>query len=344
MAVTAGNYTVGSGGDYSNWAAAIADTDGLTGNLTFTQISDVTDNTAFTINIALNGYTLKLTSNKRHYGNFSGGWKTTLSMNRTSNYCIGITSTSKSAGAKIIIDGLNFDYTGTITNYAGTINLLSNTTAITHIISNSLFSSAGLNIQHIRTGAAKSVLNAHNVVAANSRHGIILVTVHTSTLIENCTFYGMQSAEEGKSSGIANYANAYVTIRNIAAFGNSRDFTYSSSYTSGMGNALNYKCASSDGSGSEAGLINLTTADQFQSLDIADGDLFLKLKSTSVLINGGVVPSLDGNTEGIRGTPRPHDTDKYSIGADEFLVNDICYSCDIRQKLVYNPAVRRYLF
>jgi hypothetical protein len=65
-------------------------------------------------------------------------------------------------------------------------------------------------------------------------------------------------------------------------------------------------------------LKSLTATDQFQSVTITDGDTYLKLKSTGILIDSGVAPSIAANTTGIRGTARPHDVNKYSIGADEF--------------------------
>jgi hypothetical protein len=62
MAISSGSYTVGSGGNYATFNAAFADIAAtLTGNLTLTLISDVTETAGITYVGNLNGYTLKLT-------------------------------------------------------------------------------------------------------------------------------------------------------------------------------------------------------------------------------------------------------------------------------------------
>jgi hypothetical protein len=89
MAVTAGSYTVGSGGNYATWYAALSDmyNQTLTGDLTFTQISDVTETQARgSMSPNLGGFRFTITSNSPHYGDITRGWKTTLNYNSSSAY------------------------------------------------------------------------------------------------------------------------------------------------------------------------------------------------------------------------------------------------------------------
>lgn len=80
-AVSTGSFTVGSGGDYSTWALAYADIANLTGNLTFTQIADVTEVAAATITENLGGFTFACTvgDGNWHYANTARGYLTTIS-------------------------------------------------------------------------------------------------------------------------------------------------------------------------------------------------------------------------------------------------------------------------
>lgn len=323
--MTSGSYTVGSGGDYANWAAAAAATENLTGNLTFTQISDVTDNTALAFNVALGGYTLTLTSNKRHNGNFGGGWKTTLSMNLSSSTAIMITNSSTSAGAKFNVNNLNLLYTGTVTSFGLLLDFASATTNITNTVNDCIANANSKPVSPFRSSNDNNVLKIYNCVSANGggtgtqyAFGFNFNGIHSSSVLENSTAYGFTKPSTGNAAGVLNYKNQAMIYKNVASFGNTTSFQ-NASFTGGIGsNVTATKCASSDTYGSEAGLRSLADTAQFQSVTITDGDLFLKIKSTGVLDDGGVAPSIAANTTGIRGTARPHDVNKYSIGADEF--------------------------
>ena len=80
MAITAGGFTVGTGGDYATWNLAIADIagTGLTGDLTLTQISDVADTVNINLGgspIPLGGFVLLMTSDTDHNGDKNSGWE-----------------------------------------------------------------------------------------------------------------------------------------------------------------------------------------------------------------------------------------------------------------------------
>jgi len=76
MTISAGSYSIGSGAqNYATLAAAIADiaSSTLTGNLTFTYETAVTETAQADLQIDLAGYTLRITSNSDPEGRFGNG-------------------------------------------------------------------------------------------------------------------------------------------------------------------------------------------------------------------------------------------------------------------------------
>jgi hypothetical protein len=123
-----GAFSVGSGGDYTTWLGAYGDvpSSGLTDNLTFTQISAITETAGFTSFSKLNGFTFKATSNVKPLGNRNGGWIT--SINHTSNAFR--FATGSSVGGKHEIDGLSFKK---ITSSSGRMIYCSTSDATIHL-------------------------------------------------------------------------------------------------------------------------------------------------------------------------------------------------------------------
>jgi len=205
FAVTSGSYTVGSGGDYANWAAAAAATENLTGNLTFTQISDVTDNTQITLTQALGGYTLTLTSNKRHNGNFGGGWKTNYNNNTNASGLLIFNCTSASAGALIVVSGLNIKYVAeNPTVYVSLLRFTSSTTNITNKVNDCLFDGNASRVICLYSTGANSVMSVYNCVATNGvgsattvASGFYNAPSHVSSQYENCTAYNFTGTGNG---------------------------------------------------------------------------------------------------------------------------------------------------
>lgn len=327
-AISSGSYTVGASQNYATWALFGADLTTLVGNLTGTQKTAITETAICNINIALAGYALTLTSDTNPLGNFGAGWLITANMALIQYGVFEIACSSAVAGGKINISKLNVKKgTGAITTYGCLLDMLTATSNISYNISDSIFNGNGLDLINVRSYAGNPVtpINIFNCVSVNavggaSGYGVGFVFASpTSLVMENCTAYGNTGATAAKTGGMWNYSNSALTFKNNASFGNTKDYTYATTSALGLGGTTASKCASSDSSGSEAGLRSLTAANQFQSLTLADGDPFLKLKVGSALLGAGAAPGIAANTYGIRGNKRPHGA-LYSIGADEWKV------------------------
>jgi hypothetical protein len=339
-----GNKNYGTGGDYATRQLAIADwaATGLTGASSITMISAVTETAQSVLNIPLAGFALSILSSVDPLGNFGAGWLSTESMALMQAGALHITCSSASAGASINISKLNQKMTGAITYWVCGINLLSATTNITNIINNCLCNANGLPILSYRGGGgASNIVKMFNCVAANGYGsgtlvylGGIVLSSSASSIIENCSVYNFTKGTAW-CSGFNNYNNVAMTIKNLACFGNAGgDFTYGVTPTAGFGSGVASKCASSDTTGSEAGLRSLVAANEFRSTTLADGDPFLRVKLGGQLANGGVAPGIAANTAGNRGNTRGRGSPaSYSIGADEFNVAPFAHVLQRRRSI-----------
>lgn len=302
-AISGGSVTVGSGGTYATWALLITDVIGLTGHLTATQISAITETGTTALNVAMNGYNITFTSNSHPNGDFGAGWLTTCTFNLNAQTVLQFINTSGSS-ATMTLSHLNFKYTGTVTgNYGNFIRYTTATTNITNAMNDCLFDANSKEIQCIRLQHASAVVKAYNVVctggaAAGAKFcgGLTTVFAHVSCVFENMSIYDFSGADAAHGNCVWNYSDDAYTLTNIAAFDGTACYAYGAGATSGLGSATANKCASSDASGSEAPLRNLVAATVFQSVTIGDGETFVKPVSGQSLNETGVAPSLPANT------------------------------------------------
>lgn len=288
MAVTSGDYTVGSSGNYTTWKLALDDVyrQSLTGNITFTQISDTTETSAWPkCEITNNGYTMKMTSNNPHFGDPTKGWKITSSTGRVIWIAWGSTGLFE-------ICNLNFDFTG-----AAAFNQIVCYGAGKSIIIHDnicLFGSTGSNFVEINTN--ENVTCYNNIVYIGNMYSRI-GGYYSNKNFYNCSQY----------SGTQGFHNSAFNLYNCASFGNSTlDFgTMTGTFT---------KCASSDASGSEASLRSLTTANCFKSVDPANSG-FLDILQGGDLWEKGSSDLASNQTTDIRGRTIPNGMGLYSIGA-----------------------------
>jgi hypothetical protein len=302
--------------NYATWALFAADIAAtLTGDLTGAQQTATTESASSSFATALAGHTLTLTSAVNPLGNFGAGYQSTRPAGAW--YAFSFACSSASAGAKIILSKLNLKALGADSGN-GYIRLANTSANIISTVRDCVLDCNGFQNYLIKPYHIANIANIFNCVFITTGGGVgfVPITVAASSILEHCTTYGSPHATYG---GFCNYANAAVTVNDIGSFrtGGGKDFTYGSGGSGGLGNAVASKCASSDTTGSEAGLRSLVAADQFQSLTLADGDPFLRLKAGSALLGAGVAPSIAANTYGIRGNVRPHGG-LYSIGADEW--------------------------
>jgi hypothetical protein len=290
MAITSGSYTVGSGGDYATWKAAFDDfyNQTLTGNLTITQISDVTETSTRTITTNLDTFTLTLTSSVPHLGDPTKGWLTTLNYatNLTFAFLSGLAGTGTCE-----IKNLKFSVSASLlvlfVHYSGS-------TATTKIHDNLVVEGNYVgNFIEINSNATLVFYN--NVV--NHMSKLWLKTGGTAKGVRNCVAYNCATGFGASGDALYNCA-AFNCV--TADFG-----AQTGTFT---------KCASSDATGSEAALRSLTAANCFASVDKTKSN-FLDILQGGPLWETGNASVSSGQTTDIRGRTIPNGKSLYSIGA-----------------------------
>lgn len=338
MAVTQGSFTVGSGGDYATWYEAAIDcaSQTLTGDLTFTQISDLTLTTdAFFNGLDVNGYTLEITSNSPHNGDPESGWKTFVGYGA-------IFDIYNPTGPTGSIDVNGLVLKTTTTNLGDEVLNVQNTAGgavgsiLVHDIiidGRSVTLSPNYNYCYVYCGVTGQTIKMFNVKGvhcrSNNRAGIWAynVALLSRIILENCSCQQTPGASSG--NGFQLYqTSGEIVMRNCAALG----FAGRGFYNSVVGSVV-YNCMSDDGTAITPGggawgayydcIINVTPADEFTSLDPATGGLaYLEPKSTGQAAHLGTATYITENDHGaILTVARPHKlvgVDKYSIGANEF--------------------------
>jgi hypothetical protein len=297
--ISAGSYTLGTAKDYTTIALFFADIAAtLTGALTGTIQTALTETAITSLAIALAGYGFTLTSDTEHYGDFTAG--NLISLNQGHDVVDGnlilINCTSASPGATLNLSKLNIKLTGAMRGWGNTLVDVSDTANITRNWNDILINANTKQYSNFVI-VYSSPFRGFNLVGVNSANaGLFIIMVSsTDAIIENCTFWN-------NLSGIQNYDYAAYAITNIASLGNTAsylEYTYNK-----IADYNHHACASSDGIG-DVGLINLVTADEFESLDITQSN-FLKAVVGGTLDSNGVAPSIAANTYGIRGSLRPH--------------------------------------
>ena len=306
-AVSSGSYTVGSGGDYATWSAAIADVAApLTGDLTFTQISDTTETAGINITKAVSSYTFTLDSDDPHLGNPIGGHE--ILVDHTANPAVAL-SPGVGAGDTGTLDVKNLRLRANQnTSNANMITAIAsaNGTAQWHdlMLDNNGSQRAGLGT------AGNGTIDVWNVVSWESDANGISVQAPSSGLhrIENCT-----SIDCDAYGFSANISSALYEFRNLVAVNNTvSDFRPNNP-------TVRINLASTDGTaGGTSPETNIITGDEFESLSDASAD-FMKLKAGGVLDDSGASAAVSGNTNGIRGNARPGSDSLVSRGADEIV-------------------------
>jgi len=311
-AISSGSYYIGSGGDYATWRTFFSDFTTFTGNITGTQISDITTTASATSSVNTAGYDLYLTSDTPHHGNPNLGWITY-------------------SGGSYSIFSLDFE-----DNTGGTVIHI----AQLYFKSTSISFGECIQIRNdITNGWECKVFDcmadgngyAYTTSAKFFRHNAPL-TVCTSETI-NCKtwdmYYGFQWSDGSNGVGLVENCITYNTIfRGIDGYGRV-GHVYNSIIHNQSGVCSNTDnctyCALSDDTGGGGGgggadnWENITIGDWVSSVDDTD-DNFLGINSgNSNAKDGGKNTGLFAeNTEGIEGNARPHDTDKVSINAHEW--------------------------
>jgi len=328
--VSTGNYTVGVLGDYANFAAAAADTISLTGNITFTQISNVTDVTNSVWDaVDLNGFSLRLTNASPPNGDPTSGW---VWYNGVVVNCrqIHYSPLVVTGGGVFEVEKLNIKRADVNQDPAN---------GVFYMISNQLFS---VNIHDICADYSHGYVLGPNCGSFLARIDGLNITVQvwncqvtrfyddnagfngfgfrlSSPLqtVENCSAYDCGIAFEG--------LNVASVFRNCAGVWSHTQAGVLAPSFQGIANAVGSGNAADDLSCADlnwgVGLGNVTgivPANNFVSLDRMNFE-FLKLLDTAPIGAVGALPVIAGNVAGIRGTARPTVDGTASISADQLF-------------------------
>ena len=297
MTVSSGSYSVGTGGDYITWYAAMQDVDktALSGNLTFTQVSDVIETQLPPlVQTATNSYKLLLTSDNPHYGDPIKGWWTTYNIGGGPLLLFGGTG-----GGNIEVKNLRIktlvNFTSCLTAYSGDCD---------YSFHDLILDINGVNGNAFEINTTSNCY-CYNAYINRATNGLYWLNSSSSSAFSNITTY---------NCGTGFYGGNFI-IKNCAAFNSSvKDF--------GIMTGTFTRCASSDLSGSVAALRNLTAAAQFRSVNITESD-FLDLLPTGALWQSGTAFKQNGQRKDIRDRKLPNNRGKYSVGASTAWDNQI---------------------
>lgn len=304
--------TVGVGETYETWRAAISSLGGgITENTTIRQVADTAPATSDGGGLfGLNGFKLTLESDTPHGGDPTVGWKSPA----TDVDALVISQAFAGPGSVEVKDlHVAIGATGAPSGIRITVASFFVVDVSIHdcIVTNTEPNGYGVRVDMFEVLAWN--VSLYNLAVSGWATGVYVTPVEGGNWkVENVTALNAASNAFAVSGPVA----GTVAIRNCVGQGASGAFD-SIADVSGYNNASVDETADDAnwlaGSGNQT-LITLN--DEFVSQTINNAD-FLKLKNDGVCHDGGSAPSIAGNTEGIRGTARPHGA-LYSIGADEY--------------------------
>jgi len=298
LAITAGNYDVGISGDYPTFGGAggaMADTGGLTNNLTLTLISSTTETAVAQLTNFLNGYDLSILSDTAHNGDPTVG-------NVISFSSVHFFDFRQEGAGRTIIDGASIKRSAAAGGTGWSLVLTYQIgTAFDLIIKNSMFDGVSYGGSGIKQLDNSTILKISNCCLWNHDFGIVTQDGSSDDYIENVSITDCAAGFDANSKS--------VKLINIASIGNTTDYA-------NITNATLQKCFDADGTGTDtttAGAAWVSTDDTNSS--------FLDIKSGGSLDGAGVTNTLTRST-GIRGrtVPGPNGT---SVGAAEVLASGL---------------------
>jgi hypothetical protein len=289
MSISSGTYHIKpTGGDYANMNLAGADLAAtLTGDLTFILEGNVTDSSVPEFDTNLNGHKFTITCDTP-----TGGYQSSTRLWQL----YGMSGFRLSGSGLFEMSHLSLKFLGGAIGFGffpvGTYI----TAQIFDIVASA---STGVHTAYFdfvdtawKIEMWNSVFkegNASNDYGSVLFYGIPIV----GSKLENITVITNQTV------GIYGPASSNLTVKNCAVFG------ATVACYSNMTNVVQSKNAASDSTGSEVALRNLVAEDHLESLIITD-EVFAKVKTTSILKDGGASVGIVDNITGIRGNVRPH--------------------------------------
>lgn len=308
--VTAGSYTCGGGGDYATFTAAVADTGDQTGDLTFTLISSITENSAIASNHDNNGFNYTMTSSSSHLGDPTAG--NIVSANHAGSSIahnmngLGVVDVGNFTLKALVVIGASFGIVRPRSRTAGQVNKY-------HDLMLDGNGQTGNSFRAVACTDGDPDVRIWNCVM----WGIPSNCVHIGSampngfLIENCTLYN----NAGGNRGIVANNVATVTVRNCAVYDWDTVCYASKSNATGINN-VSSDLSATGGWGVEAGAITgAVVGNDTQSTDDTNS-AYMDITEGGGLDGAGVVNTIADRTTCIRGRPVPGPNGT-SIGAAE---------------------------
>ncbi len=282
-AITIGDSTVGSGGAYTTFAAAFADLGNLTGDVSFIQISNVIESATAGLTEDLNGYTLTITTDTPHNGNYNSGWVIDCAF--SSNLW-----TFQHEGPGVTeICGLKILRSTATTSGRFAFQYSAITTAFTFNIYSNLINNNNRTHSFLRSDDPSVILHVYNNISWNGQSGLVYSTSdgNANSVVENNTFYSYTG------NGIEVNVAVGGIFRNNICFDNGVDFNIGAGI-----NLTGENNADSDGTGANGNWatgtnnqINQVAVNNFVSLNASSGDNFLKPSAEAVVATLGTIPT-----------------------------------------------------
>ena len=316
-AVTTGTHDVGVGAPfYTTLDIAYADLGSpFTGDVAFRIISDHTVTATATITEDQAGYSFR-TYGATNVTDPTTGYKIVSNV----NFCIWFQSTA--SGAAVIAEFDNFKMEGLSNASNSCFFVGSGGVATPHINSFHnliLDGNGGDKTQHgfwYHACTDKIIHCYNNYIFDLKTYSIYWYSqTHASSLFEDISCDGL-----GNTEILYGVGGKTVILRNCLGIRPSSTVYGGVASSTGLNNAADdASCADGEWSTGSDNVPSITPVNHFVSLDSTNAD-YLKIKDDDTTIgDGGSVVSIPTNTEGIRGTPRPHGA-SYSIGADELAL------------------------
>lgn len=254
---TGGDVTVGPGGTYATHVALEADAGTFTSNSTVTVVGDIVEGTLINFNNDFGAFDV----------DFNGGGYT-ISCNQ-SNWLI-IFRPAKTGTIRFY----NYNFKRILAASSASVGLFetgSTTAGILHIF-NSTFDGGGLTGAGITVTSTSQEVDIFQVLIYNGGgNGSALrwTDSQPGSTVENITL-------RNYATGLQDGGVDVLTARNVASLDNSVDY-----FDLGTLTAFE-KCASSDATGSDASLRNLTPGDVFQSTTPGDANFLLPVAGSAL--------------------------------------------------------------
>jgi len=289
-AVSAGSYTVGSGGSYSTWANAFADIANLTGDLTFTQIADTTETSSPTITEDLGGFTLTCTVGDTtwHSGNAARGLRINIGHNAN------LFNVQCEGPGTMVIQRLYMVRTVAGSSTAqSAVYCQTVSTAFNFTIRQCMINGGGLAGSGIFAWSNTPVWSVYANRVRGCSTGISMSIAGTDDTVEDCTVYQCTTGIDA--------ANRVFTCRRNACYANTTDFANTANAT-GHSNASDDATAADANwaAGSSGNLSARTPATDFDSLTV-DSPAFMRPVYGGGLQSPAVTTRLAANATDLSG-------------------------------------------